>query len=122
MPAMRRLVALLTLLLLPGCAEVWTRPGTPEPVAEATLAACTDMAAATVPVALVWTIVQPAGYDRERRCWVQNGREVCRTWSRYRPARYGQVDINEGPRDAWRRQCMAERGFSFEGYRPLRLQ
>jgi hypothetical protein len=119
---MRRLAGLLLLLLLPACAEVWTRPGTPEPVAEATQAACADAAAGAVPVVLVWTLVRPAGYDRERRCWLQDGREVCRSWSRWRPALYDQVDANAGARDAWRRQCMAAKGFTFEGYRPLRLQ
>jgi hypothetical protein len=30
--------------------------------------------------------------------------------------------VNTGVRDAWRRTCMREQGFTFQGYRPLRLQ
>lgn len=120
---MRRITFALLLLALASCAEVWTRPGTSEATAEATNAACLNQAALAVPVQLVWTIVEQGGYDRDRRCWRgRDGREYCDVVTRYRPPRYGQVDINEGARDGHRRQCMQEKGFSFGGYRPLRLE
>ncbi|HEV7265398.1 MAG TPA: hypothetical protein VGN83_10820 [Falsiroseomonas sp.] len=115
-------LALLLLILLAGCAERWARPGTSEAEAEAANAACQDRAAVAVPPNLAWTMVEPGGFDRDRHCRHVNGREVCRTYSRYRPPRYHWVDVNEGPREGWRRQCMVEQGFTFEGYRPLRLQ
>ena len=110
------------LLLLAGCAEVWTRPGTTEAEADATNAACTDQAALAVPAQLVWQMVEQGGYDRERVCWVQGGREFCRWEQRWRPPRFAWVDVARGPRDAWRRECMRAKGFSYEGLRPLRLQ
>jgi hypothetical protein len=120
---MRRIAAALVLLLLAACAEVWTRPGTTEAEAEAANASCGEQASLAVPVQLVWTIIEPGGYDRDRRCWRgRDGREYCDVVSRYRPPRYGYVDVNEGPRDGWRRQCMRAKGFEFQGLRPLRLQ
>jgi hypothetical protein len=120
---MRRIWAILPLLLLSACAEVWTRPGTPEAVAEATQAVCRDQAALAVPPHMVWVMVRPAGYFPENRCWRgRDGREVCRTFSRWRPADYDLVDVNERPRDAWRRQCLSAQGFTFQGYRALRLE
>lgn len=119
---MRRLPAALLLLLLSACAEVWTRPGTSEAAAEATQAACRDEATIAVPPQMVWVLVRPAGYVPETRCWRQGGREVCRTAYRWRRADYDLMDVNQAPREAWRRQCMRERGFTFEGYRPLRLE
>ncbi len=120
---MRRLsLALSLLLLLAGCAERWTRPGVSEAQADAANAACGDRAELAVPQALVWQVVEPARWVRDWRCGVDRaGREVCIPRDRYRPPRYGWVDMNAGPRDAWRRECMREQGFSFEGYRPLRL-
>lgn len=115
--------ALLLLLALAGCAERWARPGTSEAQADAQNAACRDQSALAVPAQMVWTIVEPGGIDRERRCFVnRDGREVCRVFERWRPPRYGWVDMNTAPRDAWRRECMRAQGFTFEGYRPLRLQ
>lgn len=115
-------LALLLLAALAGCAERWARPGTTEAEADANNAACQDQAALAVPTHLVWQMVEMGGYDRERVCWRQGGREVCRIESRYRPPRYDWVDVNRAPRDAWRRECMRARGFAFEGYRPLRLE
>lgn len=120
---MRRLsLALSVLLLLAGCAERWVRPGVSEAQADAANAACGDRAALAVPQALVWQVVEPGGWVRDWRCWVdRTGREVCVPRDRWRPPRYGWVDMNTGPRDAWRRECMREQGFAFQGYRPLRL-
>ncbi|WP_372623137.1 hypothetical protein [Falsiroseomonas sp.] len=113
---------LLLILLLAGCAERWVRPGTTEAEADAANAACLDRAAVAVPPNLVLTMIEPGGFDRDRYCRRVDGRDVCRTYTRYRPPRYDWVDANEGPRDAWRRQCMVEQGFTFQGYRPLRLE
>ncbi|MCZ8147730.1 MAG: hypothetical protein O9325_07780 [Roseomonas sp.] len=115
-------LAFALLLLLGGCAERWVRPGTTEAQADATLEACQDRAAVAVQPLMVWQIVDPGGYVRERRCWINHsGREVCGFTERWRPPRYGWVDANSGPREAWRRGCMRSQGFTFEGYRPLRL-
>ena len=115
-------LALALLLLLGGCAERWVRPGTTEAQADATLESCQDKAAVAVQPLMVWQIVDPGGYVRERRCWINHsGREVCSFTDRWRPPRYGWVDANTGPRDAWRRGCMRSQGFTFDGYRPLRL-
>lgn len=114
--------ALLLLLALAGCAERWTRPGTSEAEADATVAMCRDQAALAVPPQNVWQMVEPGGYDRDRRCYRDRGREHCYVTTNYRPPRYGWVDVNTGPRDAWRRTCMREKGYTFEGYRPLRLE
>jgi hypothetical protein len=119
---MRRVLPLLVLLLLGACAERWTRPGTTEAEADATNAACGDQAVLAVPQQLVWTVVESGGYDRERHCRHVQGREHCYYTTRWRPPRYGWVDANAQPREAWRRSCMRDRGFTFEGYRPLRLQ
>lgn len=115
-------VLLLLLLALAGCAERWTRPGTSEAEADAMNAACADQAQLAVPREMVYQMVESSRIERERRCWREGGREVCRVYSRYLPPRYAWVDINTSPRDAWRRECMRAQGFNFEGYRPLRLQ
>jgi hypothetical protein len=120
---MRRLPALMCLLLLlAACAERWERPGTTEEEADAMNAQCRETSEVEVPPHFVWQIVEPGGIDRDRRCWIdRQGRERCEIRERWRPPRWGQVDVNTGPRDAWRRQCMVSKGFSFQGYRPLRL-
>jgi hypothetical protein len=119
-----RLFGLVLLLvpLLGGCAEVWVRPGTTEAEADAMNAACRNEADLAVPPHYVWQMVEPPRIERDRRCWVRDGREHCRDYERYRPARYGHVDVAAGQRDAWRRSCMQQQGFTFQGYRPLRLQ
>jgi hypothetical protein len=119
----RPALALLLALALAGCAERWARPGTTEAEADAANDACRDQATLAVPVLLQWRMIEPPRIVRDRDCWRgQDGRTVCRTYDRWRPARYGHVDVNEGPREAWRRQCMVEQGYRFEGYRPLRLE
>ena len=115
-------LALLLLAALAGCAERWTRPGTTEAEADANNAACRDQATLAVPQHLVWQMVEIGGYDRDRVCWREHGREACRIVTRYRPPRYAWVDVNQAPRDGWRRECMQARGFAFQGYRPLRLE
>ncbi len=119
---MRRALALLVVLALSGCAERWTRPGTTEAEADAANAACADQAMLAVPPAMSWEIIEPPRTDYERQCWREGGRQVCRTVPRFRAARWGWVDLARAPRDAWRRECMRGKGFSFEGYRPLRLE
>jgi hypothetical protein len=119
---MRRFLALLLMLALAGCAERWTRPGVTEAEADAANAACADQAMLAVPPEMSWQIVEAAGTDYDRRCWRQDGRQVCRTIPRFRPARWGWVDLAGAPREAWRRECMRGQGFRFEGYRPLRLE
>jgi hypothetical protein len=123
MRAMRKsALALSILLLLAGCAERWTRPGVSEAQAAAANAACADRSERAVPQALVWQVVEPGRWVRDWRCGVDRaGREVCVPRDRWRPPRHGWVDMNAGPRDAWRRECMREQGFTFQGYRPLRL-
>jgi hypothetical protein len=118
---MRRVV--LVLLLLAGCAERWSRPGTSEAEADAANAACADQATLAVPVQNVWMMIDPGGFDRHRRCWrTPSGQDVCEWYPVFRPPRYGWVDVNRNQRDAWRRECMRAQGFQFEGYRPLRLE
>jgi hypothetical protein len=120
---MHRLVPILFLLLLAGCAERWSRPGTSEAQSEAANEACADQATLAVPVQNVWTMVDPGGFERHRRCWrTRNNQEVCDWVTNYRPPRHAWVDVNRGPRDAWRRECMRGQGYQFEGYRPLRLE
>jgi hypothetical protein len=118
----RWILALPLLLALGACAEVWTRPGTSEAVADATEDMCSDEARLAVPPQMAWQVVRPGGYVSERRCWREGGREVCRSFNRWRPPEYGWVDVNAPPREAFRRACMREKGFRFEGYRPLRLE
>jgi len=114
-------IALCLLLLIAACAERWERPGSSEADGDVANAACSDRAAISVPVQLAWQIVAPAQIERERRCWVEGGREHCRVFDRFRPAQWGLVDVNTQARDAWRRTCLREQGFTFQGYRPLRL-
>ena len=116
-----RALSLCLLLLLASCAERWERPGSSEGDGDAANAACTDRAQLAVPVQLAWQIVAPARIEREQRCWMRGGREYCQVYDRYRPAQWGQVDVNTGARDAWRRTCLRDQGFVFQGYRPLRL-
>lgn len=120
---MRRCLALLILLTLAGCAERWTRPGSTEAEADAANAACGDQAMLAVPPQMSWQIVEPGGTWYDRQCWRDgNGRAVCRTVPRWRPPRWDWVDLAQPPREAWRRECMRAQGFTFEGYRPLRLE
>jgi hypothetical protein len=122
---MRRLWLLAPVLwpLLGGCAERWVRPGATEAEGDAANAACTSRAEFAVPPVLEWRIVEHARIERDRQCWRgEHGREYCRVRERWRPARWGQVDVNAGVRDGWRRQCLAAQGFTFGGYRPLRLE
>ncbi|MGK7863010.1 hypothetical protein [Falsiroseomonas sp. E2-1-a4] len=120
---MRPLFLLLLLIpLLSACAERWARPGTSEAEADAMNAACGAEAQMAVPPHMVWQQVAPARIERERNCWRDGDRERCRTSERYRPARYDMVDIATGAREAHRTACMREKGFTFQGYRPLRLQ
>jgi hypothetical protein len=118
---MRRLIPLALVLALGACAERWARPGTTEAEADAANEACGDQAALAVPPHYVWQMVEGPRIERDRHCWRDGGREVCRTVERWRPARHAQVDVNEQPRQAWRRQCMGSQGFTFQGYRPLRF-
>lgn len=119
----RLALCLLLLLILAGCAERWTRPGTSEAEADAANAACRERSLAAVPPALQWRMIEPPRLERDRECWQgRDGRTACRVIERWRPARWGHVDVNAPARDAWRRHCMAEQGYSFEGYRPLRLE
>jgi len=115
-------LVLILAALLAGCAERWTRPGATEAQADATNAACQDRSELAVQPLMTWRIVEQGGYVRERRCWREHsGREVCGFTERWRPPRYGWVDANTGAREAWRRGCMRSQGFTFDGYRPLRL-
>lgn len=123
LPLMRNLVLLLLLVpLLSGCAERWTRPGTTEATSEAMNAACANDALVAVPPQMVWQITAPARIERDRQCWRDNGRERCRVFERFRPARFDWVDIATGARDGFRTNCMREKGFTFQGYRPLRIE
>ncbi len=119
---MRRIALLLVLLpVLSGCAERWSRPGTSEEVADAMNAACGNEAQQAVPPQMVWQMVEPARVERDRRCWRDGNREHCRVTERFRPARFDMVDLATGVREQHRTACMREKGFRFEGYRPLRL-
>ncbi len=119
--AVKRLVLPLALLLLAACAEVWVRPGTTEEEADAMNAACREAAFAAVPPQMSLQMVRPARIDRDRICREDRGEQRCRFVDRYRPPEWDWVDMAAGPREAWRRQCMVDKGFTFEGYRPLRL-
>lgn len=121
-PARAALILPLLALLLAGCAERWTRPGTSEAEAEAAQAACADRAALEVPAQNVWMMVDPGGFEHRRRCWrTGQGQTLCEWWPVYRPPRHAWVDVNQARREAWRRECLHAQGFRFEGYRPLRL-
>jgi hypothetical protein len=117
-----RFVAIILLLLAAACAERWARPGATEAEAEAMNDACADQAMLALPPVMVWQVVEPPRVVRDRSCWGERGQERCRYFDRYVPARWGHVDINTQPREAWRTTCMREKGFVFQGYRPLRLE
>ena len=120
---MRPFILLLLLIpLLAGCAERWARPGTSEAESEAMNEACGAEAQLAVPPQMVWQQVEPARIERDRSCWREGGRERCRVTERFRPARYDMVDIASRAREAHRTACMREKGFTFQGYRPLRLE
>ena len=93
-----------------------------EAQADAVVAQCRAMAAATIPPYIISRIASPARVERERNCWREGDRERCSTRERYVPERWEQVDLNGGRREAVRTGCMAEKGFTFRGYRPLRLE
>jgi len=117
-----RALALILLLLTTACAERWQRPGSSEAEADAANAACADQAMLAVPPQMVWQMVEPPRFATDRQCWHEGGQQRCRSFSRHVPARFGFVDVSQAPREAWRRTCMREQGFTFEGYRPLRLE
>jgi len=117
-----RSMILLLLLLTTACAERWERPGATEAQSEATQAQCRAQAAATVPPFLVWQQTAPARIERNRDCRRDRDRERCFVTERAIPARFDQVDQNAGARDAFRQDCMTQKGFTFRGYRPLRLE
>lgn len=116
------LILLLLAALLSGCAERWARPGTSEAEAEAMNQSCAAEAQMAVPPQMVWQQVEPARVERERNCWRQDGQERCRVTERFRPARFDMVDIASRAREAYRTTCMREKGFTFQGYRALRLE
>lgn len=93
-----------------------------EAQADAVAAQCRAMAAAAIPPYIISRIVSPARLERERNCWREGDRERCTTRERYIPERWEQVDLNAGRREAVRTGCMVEKGFTFTGYRPLRLE
>ncbi len=109
-------------LLLAACAERWERPGTTEAQAEAMAAQCRAQAAAMIPPHIISRIASPARVERERNCRREGDRERCTTTERFVPERWEQVDLNSGRRESVRTGCMAEKGFTFTGYRPLRLE
>jgi hypothetical protein len=122
MQVMRRVLPLLLLLLMAACAERWERPGVSEAEADAVNEGCAAQAQLAVPPNFVWQIVAPARMERERQCWREGNQERCRVFDRFVPARWGHVDVNQQPRAGWRFNCMQEKGFTFRGYRPLRLE
>jgi hypothetical protein len=113
---------LLILLLATGCAERWTRPGVTEAQADAANAQCGSQAAMAVPPAMVRRIAAPARIERYRDCRREGDRERCTVTERFIPERWEDVDINASAREGWRHQCMVSNGFTFQGYRPLRLE
>lgn len=118
---MRRILLILPLLLL-ACAERWERPGATEAQADAMNTQCRALAAALVPPHIISRIASPARVERERDCWREGGRERCIIRERFVPERWEQVDLNSGQREAVRTDCMVDKGFTFTGYRPLRLE
>lgn len=113
----------LLALLLAGCAERWERPGASEADADAAQQACSAVATAQVPPALVWAQTA-AGYwqPAERRCRTRNGVTDCiYRPARYYPPQYGWVDANTGLRSAARAACLREGGWTYQGLRPVRL-
>jgi hypothetical protein len=117
-----RYLGLVVLLLLAACAERWERPGATEAQADAMNAQCRAMAAAAIPPYIVTRLAAPARVERERNCRREGGQERCTFRERYIPERWEQVDLNNSRREAVRTGCMAEKGFTFTGYRPLRMQ
>jgi hypothetical protein len=75
-----------------------------------------------VPPAMVRRLAAPARIERHRECRREGDRERCTVTERFIPERWEDVDMNANARDGWRRQCMVSKGFSFQGYRPLRLE
>jgi hypothetical protein len=117
-----RYIGLVASLLLAACTERWERPGVTEAQADAMNAQCRAMAAATIPPHIVSRLAAPARVERERDCRRSGDREHCTFRERYVPERWEQVDLNSSQREAVRTGCMAEKGFTFRGYRPLRLE
>lgn len=117
-----RYLGLVVALLLAACAERWERPGATEAQADAMNAQCRAMAAVAIPPVLVSRLAAPARVERERNCRREGNQERCITRQRYVAERWEQVDLNSSRREAVRTGCMAEKGFTFTGYRPLRLQ
>lgn len=113
----------LLLLLLAGCAERWERPGATEQESEAAQAECSAIAARLVPPELVLMQTSPGYWEGpERQCFTRNGRVECVVRpGRYHPPRYDWVDVNAGRRREARAACLTERGWTYEGLRPLRL-
>jgi len=71
----------------------------------------------------VQVLVSPARWEPgQRTCRTYGNRTVCETRpARFVPAQYDWRDANAGQRAAVRSGCMAERGFTYQGLRPLRL-
>jgi len=113
----------VVMLLLVGCAERWERPGATEAEAEAAQARCTAMAAAQVPPAMVWTMIEPGRWEPgERRCRRRGEYILCTDRPpRFVPPRYGWVDAAVAERRAARAACMQAEGWTYRGLRPLRL-
>jgi hypothetical protein len=121
---MRRwtLPLLLLLLLLPGCAEVWTRPGSTEAEGDAANAACARDAALAVPPVWERRLVSPGRWVQGEACRVVEGRRRCHpAGSFYQPPRHETVDLNRPIREHQRRLCLHAQGFTYGGLRPLRL-
>jgi len=117
-----RVICLAFLLLVGACAERWERPATTEAQADAMNAQCRAQAAATIPPDIISRIASPARVERERNCRRDGDRERCTIIERFIPERWEQVDLNSAQREDVRTGCMVEKGFTFSGYRPLRVQ
>jgi hypothetical protein len=97
---------------LTGCAQ-WVKPGVPETVRDADLAACEAGAYREIAPNVI-TYQSSAGYYEEpsSKCEMRDGKRVCtRIGGRYHEPTFSEKDVNSGARDSLIADCMYKRGY-----------
>ena len=110
---LHRLLTVLLLVSLSGCAQYWARPGgTPAQLAYAKQS-CEARAFQGFPPALQQVMTSPGYFSpQQTNCHTENGRTHCYTTGGFWvPPNFAIVDHNEQGRDAAYRGCMYADGW-----------
>ncbi len=110
---MIRSLPLLSVLLLPGCAEHWARPGGTAVELRGVKAECETESFTRFPPVLQQVMTAPGYFSpQETSCTTVNGRTQCRTvGGLWVPPSVQTIDMNLDGRRSARIACMTARGW-----------